>query len=244
MSTNIYTLFTKEVHSFFNSLIAYIVVVVFLTAIGLFFWIFPGNTLDMGFASLDVLFIFGPYVFLFLIPAITMRSFAEEKKSGTIEFLSTRPVTDGEIILGKYFAAVALIVFSLLPSLIYYYSISHLSIAPGIDRGATWGAYIGLILVGSSFAALGIFSSSVTDNQIVAFILGFFLCFIFYKGLDFTSGLMKTGTLALVLQNTGISAHYESISRGVVDTRDVLYFISFTAIALMITKLIIGKRNW
>src|ERR1041385_7483383 len=162
-----YSLFVKEIRSFLSSLIGYIVIIVFLLAISLFMWIIKGNTnvLDSGYANIDTLFTVAPWVFLFLIPAITMRSFADEKKSGTIELLLTRPLTDLQIILAKYFAGFILVLISLLPTLIYYYSVWKLGIPQGnIDSGGTWGSYIGLLFLGSSFVAIGIFASSLTDN--------------------------------------------------------------------------------
>jgi len=183
--------YIKELNSFFSSLIGYISMFVFLLGIGLFVWIFPDtNVLDYGFASLDTLFGSAPWVFMFLIPAITMRSFAEERNTGTFELLATRPLTDRSIILGKYFAAVTLVVFTLLPTLLYYYSIYQLGSPIGnIDTGSVIGSYIGLLLLGSIFTAIGIFSSSITTNQIVAFVLAVFLCFFFYLAFDFLSKL-------------------------------------------------------
>ncbi|MCK4287780.1 MAG: ABC transporter permease subunit, partial [Bacteroidales bacterium] len=167
------TLFRKEISSFFSSLIGYIVITVFLLINGLFLWVFPleFNILDFGYASIENLFMLAPIVFLFLIPAITMRLFADEKKSGTIEILLTQPLTDLEIILAKYFAGLVLVLFSLLPTLIYFFSVYQLGLPPGnIDTGGMWGSYIGLLFLGASFVAIGLFSSSITDNQIISFI--------------------------------------------------------------------------
>ncbi|MEL6671470.1 MAG: gliding motility-associated ABC transporter permease subunit GldF [Bacteroidota bacterium] len=242
--TNILTVFRKEVASFFNSLIAYVVLAVFLIGVGLFFWVFDGNVLDSKLAEMGLLFEAGPYFFLFLVPAITMRAFAEENKSGTIEFLATKPLTDFQIILGKYLAAVFLILFALLPTLIYYFSLYRLGQPVGnLDHGAIWGAYIGLFFLGAIFASLGLFTSALTDNQIIAFILGLFLCFFFYQAFDLLAGVSGlTGVNAFLLK-VGISAHYESISRGVIDTRDLIYFISFVSIVLIGTQLVLQARR-
>ncbi|HLG02701.1 MAG TPA: gliding motility-associated ABC transporter permease subunit GldF [Bacteroidia bacterium] len=242
-----YSLFLKEIRSFLSSLIGYIVIVVFLLAISLFMWIIRGesNVLDNGYANIDTLFAIGPWVFLFLIPAITMRSFADEKKSGTIELLLTRPLTDMQIILAKYFAGLVLVLFSLLPTLIYYYSISRLGAQPGnIDSGGTWGSYIGLLLLGSSFVAMGIFASSLTDNQIISFILALTLCFLCYTGFEQLSSLELFGRADTIIEALGINQHYNSLSRGVIDTRDIIYFITFNGLFLLTTKTILESRKW
>ena len=238
------TIFRKEVAAFFNSLIAYVVMGVFLLGIGLFFWVFTGNVLETRLADMQLLFEAGPYFFLFLIPAITMRAFAEEFKSGTIEFLSTKPITDWQIILGKYFAALFLVLFSLLPTLIYYVSLYFLGNPVGnVDAGATIGSYIGLFLLGAIFAAIGLFTSALSQNQIIAFILALFLCFFFYQAFDLMAGIQVLDGINSFLLQTGILAHYESISRGVIDTRDLIYFISFAAIALIATKMVLNIRK-
>ena len=236
----------KEINSFLNSLIAYIVIGVFLTAIGLLMWVFPEtNVLDYGFADMDTLFSFGPYVFLFLIPAITMRLFAEEKKTGTLELLFTRPLSDWQIILGKYFAGFLLVVFSLVPTIIYYFSIYKLGQPEGnIDTAGVIGSYIGLFLLGGVFTAIGIFSSSITENQIVAFILAVFLCFFFYTGFSSLANIDVWGNASIYLEQLGISYHYTSLSRGLIDLRDVAYFISVIAFMLLLTNLKLGSRKW
>lgn len=236
----------KEINSFLNSLIAYIVIGVFLTAIGLLMWVFPEtNVLDYGFADMDTLFSFGPYVFLFLIPAITMRLFAEEKKTGTLELLFTRPLSDWQIILGKYFAGFLLVVFSLVPTIIYYFSIYKLGQPEGnIDTAGVIGSYVGLFLLGGVFTAIGIFSSSITENQIVAFILAVFLCFFFYTGFSSLANIDVWGNASIYLEQLGISYHYTSLSRGLIDLRDVAYFISVIAFMLLLTNLKLGSRKW
>jgi len=240
------SIFKKEIRSFLSSLIAYVVIIVFLLIIGLFTWIFAdGNVLVQGYANLGILFFMAPWVFIFLISAITMRSFSEEIKQGTFEVLSTKPITDFQIVLGKYLAAVSLVVFAILPTLLYFYSVYELGLPRGnIDVGATWGSYIGLVLLGASYAAIGIFSSAVTPNQIVAFILGMFLCFFFYVGFDQLSNLSLFGGLDSFVQSLGIQVHYDSISRGVVDTRDLVYFGSIIAVFLGLTLVVLDSRKW
>ncbi|HMM10654.1 MAG TPA: gliding motility-associated ABC transporter permease subunit GldF [Bacteroidales bacterium] len=240
-------LFRKEISSFLTSLTGYLVIVVFLLVNGLFLWVFPTefNILDFGYANLDGLFIIAPFVFLFLVPAVTMRSFAEEKKSGTIEMLLTKPLTDMQIIGAKYLAAVVLVLFSLLPTMVYYISVYRLGLPPGnLDSGGIWGAYIGLMLLGSCFAAIGLFSSSITDNQILSFVLAVLLCGFIYAGFEFIYSLALFGPVDLFIKQLGIAAHYSSISRGVIDTRDLVYFASLIALFLGLTKLVLASRKW
>ena len=241
------TLFKKEINGFLNSLIGYIVMIVFLLMTGLFLWVFPleFNVLDFGFAGLDGLFIIAPFVFLFLIPAITMRSFADEKKSGTLELLMTQPLTDLQVIVAKYAAGVVLVMISLLPTLVYYFSVYQLGLPPGnLDSGSIWGSYIGLFFLGASFVAIGIFASSITDNQIVSFILAVFISFILYMGFEFVYTFLVSGKTGLIIQSLGLNAHYSSMSRGVIDLRDLIYFLSVTAIFILMTKLSLETRKW
>ncbi|MFT5056484.1 MAG: ABC-2 type transport system permease protein [Pseudoalteromonas distincta] len=241
-----YSIFKKEIRSFLSSLIAYVVIIVFLLIIGLFTWVFAdGNILVQGYASLDTLFFMAPWIFIFLISAITMRSFSEEINQGTFEILSTKPITDFQIILGKYLAAVCLVAFSVLPTLLYFYSVYQLGLPKGnIDMGATWGSYIGLILLGGCYASIGIFSSAATSNQIVAFVLGMFLCFFFYVGFQQISNLSLFGGWDSFIQNLGIQYHYDSISRGVVDSRDLVYFGSLISFFLGLTYIVLDSRKW
>lgn len=242
-----FTLLRKEINSFLSSLIGYAVIVVFLLINGLFLWVFPleFNILDFGFASIDNLFMLAPWVFLFLIPAITMRSFSEEQKSGTIEILLTKPITDKEIILAKFFAGIILVFFSILPTFLYYFTVNQLGLPPGnIDHGATWGSYLGLMLLGSGFVAIGLFASAVSENQIVAFLIAVFLSGFFYIGFEFIYNLSIFGSAGLFIKQLGIHAHYTSISRGVIDTRDVLYFFSIVALSLMLTRYWLAHRKW
>ncbi|MES2689463.1 MAG: gliding motility-associated ABC transporter permease subunit GldF [Bacteroidota bacterium] len=241
-----YSIFKKEIRSFLSSLIAYVVIAVFLVAIGLFMWVLPDyNIFDMGYANMDTLFGMAPWVFIFLISAITMRSFSEEKKAGTIEIITTKPLSDTQIIMGKYFAGVTLVLFSLIPTLLYFYTVYQLGAPKGnIDMGAMWGSYIGLFFLASGFVAIGIFASVITDNQIVSFIAGMFLCFCFYNLFDMLANFNLLGTYDSVVASLGIKAHYDSISRGVIDSRDILYFLSLITIFLWSTKTVFGARKW
>jgi ABC-2 type transport system permease protein len=239
-------LFRKEIRAFLSSLIGYMAVSVFLLLLGLFLWILPGSTnlLDNGYANIDPLFALAPWVFLFLIPAVTMRTFSEEKRAGTMELLLTRPLTDLQIILAKYFASLILVLLALLPTLIFYYSISKLSMPPGIDHGGTWGSYIGLLFLSGAFVAIGIFSSSLTENQVVAFIIAVFLCFFVYLGFQFVSEIPGLRGLDYFILSLGINEHYISMSRGVIDSRDLIYFISIIALFILFTKTTLESRKW
>lgn len=238
------TLLRREVAAFFDSLIAYVVLGVFLVSAGLFFWVLPGNVLETRGASLDILFSIAPWLFLFLVPALTMRSFAEEFKTGTLELLSTQPISDWQILLGKYLAAVTLVLLALLPTLVYYLSIRSLGETPGnIDDGATWGAYLGLAGIGAVFAAIGVFSSTLTNSQIVAFLLAAFLCFSLYAAFDFLAELSGLGTLQDVFMGLSVAEHYRSISRGVLDTRDLAYYASAIGVFLFLAKTVLTARK-
>lgn len=242
-----FTLYRKEILSFINSLIGYIAIIVFLVVNGLFLWVFPAgfNIVDFGYASLDNFFVLAPFVFLFLVPAITMRSFADEKRSGTIEILFTRPITDTQIILAKYLASVTLVIFSLLPTLIYILSVYQLGLPKGnLDFGGLWGSYIGLLFLASAFTSIGLFVSSISDNQIVAFISGLVLCGFAFIGFDLISDMTISGKAALFVKSLGIQEHYASMSRGVIDTRDVIYFISIIAIFFLLSKISLESRKW
>ena len=241
-----YAVFKRELFGFLNSLMAYITIGVFLLACGLLLWFFPDTSiLDYGYAEMSSFFSLIPFLFIFLVPAITMRSFAEERKEGTYVLLATRPLSDWQIILAKYFACATLVFFALIPTLVYYYSIYQLGFPKGnIDTGAVLGSYIGLLLLGASFTAIGVFASSITKNQVVAFAIAVFLCFFAFSGLESMSKLFELDNLGNLLVNLGISAHYQSISRGVLDSRDVVYFISFIVLFLGLTKWIIGGRKW
>jgi ABC-2 type transport system permease protein len=236
--------FVKEFNSFLNSLIAYIVIGAFLTGIGLLMWVFPETSvLDYGFADLDTLFSMAPYVFIFLIPAITMKSFAEEKKMGTLELLLTKPLSDWNVVLGKFLATCALVLLALLPTFIYYYSVYLLGNPVGnVDSAGVMGSYLGLALLAMVFCAIGLLASSLTSNQIVSFILSAFLCFIIYTGFESLSSF--GGNAALLIKQVGIIYHYESLSKGLIDSRDVIYFLSVAGFILLTTKVVISSRQW
>lgn len=240
-------LYLKEIRSFLSSIVGYVVITVFLVVVGLFLWVFPTdfNILDYGYANVDGLFIIAPFVFLFLVPAVTMRSFSEEQKTGTIELLLTRPLSDMQIILAKYLAGLTLIAFAILPTIIYFGSVWYLGLPQGnIDSGGFWGSFIGLILLGASFVSIGIFSSSVTDNQVVSFILSTAICAFLYLGFEFIYSLELFGHFDLFLRSLGISAHYSAVSKGVIDTRDLVYFGSIIILFILLTKLSITRRKW
>ena len=240
-------LYLKEIRSFLGSIIGYIFIAIFLILNSLFLWVFSyeTNILDGGTADLFSFFSISPIIFIILIPAITMRSFSEEKRTGTIELLFTRPIKDLTIILAKYFAGLTLVLISLLPTLIYYYTVHQLGEPVGIiDDGATITSYFGLFMVGACLVAVGIFASSVTNSQIVAFILAMFLSWFLFLGLDLLAVYSQFGGLDLLFRNMGIMEHYESMRRGVIDTRDIVYFISFTAVFIVLTNLTLQSRNW
>ena len=241
-----YQIFKKEFNSFLNSMVAYIAMSVFLTGMGLLMWVFPETSvLNYGFADLETLFSFGPYVFMFLVPAITMRMFADEKKSGTLELLLSKPLTDLQIIMGKYFAGFALLILALAPTILYYFTVYHLGNPPGnIDTAGVVGSYLGLVLLGGVFISIGIFSSSLTDNQVVSFILALFLCFLLYYGFQSIASINLWGRYSATLEELGILYHYNYMSKGLIDLRNVIYFLSLITIMIMITKLKLSSRKW
>jgi ABC-2 type transport system permease protein len=245
-----FTLYLKEIRSFLSSLIGYIAISVFISLIGVFMWIIPAegggyNILDNGFANIDPLFFIAPWVYLFLIPAITMRSFSEEKKAGTIELLLTRPITDLQIVLAKYLAGFTLVIVSLIPTLIFYYSVHVLGAPKGnIDTGGMWGSYIGLLFLGAGFVSIGVFASAISENQVIAFIIALLLCFFCYIGFEFIAQSDVFGKYDALFKSLGINDHYVSMSRGVIDTRDALYFLSLIALFNLMTKLTLESRKW
>ncbi|WP_237276016.1 gliding motility-associated ABC transporter permease subunit GldF [Tenacibaculum ovolyticum] len=229
-----YSILKKEVNSFFSSPIAYLVIGVFLLVNGLFLWVFKDNfnVLNAGFADLSSFFYLTPWLFLFLIPAITMKSFADELNSGTIEILKTKPVTDWQIVLAKFFASLLLVCVALIPTLTYVYTVYALGNPIGnLDIGSTVGSYLGVCFLAATYTSIGLFTSTLSKNQIVAFILSVFITFILFYGFDAVSS-----TLGNTIQQFGINEHFKSISRGVVDTRDVIYFCSVIFLFLFITK--------
>lgn len=233
----------KEITTYLSSLVAYVTIGVFLLVLGLFLWVFPDTSiLGYGYAGLESLFSTAPYLFMFLVPAVTMRSLAEERREGTFELLLTRPLSHLQIVLGKYFAGVVIVLFALVPTLVYYYSVYTLGAPQGnIDSGAVIGSYIGLFLLGSSFTAIGLFASSVSKNQVIAFTIAVFLCFFFYSGFDSLSGLLSLQSLGI--QSLGITEHYNSVSRGVLDTRDLVYFIVLDAAFIMLTIFVLHRQQ-
>jgi ABC-2 type transport system permease protein len=310
-----FALVAKEVRGFLGSLIGHITLVVFLLLTGLSLWVFQDNILDSTYADLSPLFRIAPWVFLFLVPAVTMRSFSEEKRTGTLEFLLTKPLTELQAVVAKYLAAVLLVLLALLPTLVYVHVVDLLSVSrtqppddvlvwrtrwlvalsalnllgsgawllvrgrgakppwgpvgwawrvllvllwaaaftaflrwalflDGIDSGATWGSYIGLFLLGALFAAIGVFASSLTDSQIVAFLVAVFLCFFLYLGFDLIASFEVLGGLEGPLRSLGIQAHYSSLGRGVVDLRDVLYHLGAIVILLLLTRTVLQSRTW
>lgn len=237
---------SKEFNSFLNSLIAYVVIGVFLTAMGLLMWVFPETSvMDYGYADMETLFSLGPYVFIFLIPAITMRSFAEEAKAGTLELLLTKPLSDWDIILGKFLACFLLVVLSLAPTVIYYASVYALGNPVGnIDTPGVMGSYVGLILLGAVFCAIGVFSSAISKNQIVSFIVAAFLCYLSFAGFESISLLNVWSESSLFIRELGLLYHYDALSKGLIDSRNVVYFGSVITGMLLVTRFILGARSW
>jgi ABC-2 type transport system permease protein len=234
----------KEWQQFFSSLTGYIALIVFLLLNGLFLFVFPNTSLlDFGYASLGGFFSLAPWILLFLVPTITMRSLADEYKSGTFELLKTMPLTPAQIVWGKFFGALLIVALSLLPTIIYAVSMQQLSAVGGIDVGSTIGSYIGLLLLGAVFTAVGICTSSFTNNTVVAFITGAFLCFILYTGFEALSQLpvFKNGA-DYYIEMLGINFHYTSISRGVVDPRDIIYFFGVIILFVLIAQRNVLKR--
>lgn len=242
-----WSIYKKEINAFFSSLIGYIAVGVFLVILGLVMFVFPDTSLlNYRVATLEQLFNMAPLIFMFLIPAVTMRSFAEETQSGTIELLATRPISDTSIVMGKFLASLTLVAFALIPTLLYYITVYQLGIPKGnIDSGATAGSYLGLFLLAGIFISIGLLASSLTSNQIVAFILAALLCFLIHYGMYYFSQLpVFYGKSDDLIQSFGIDDHYRSISRGVVDSRDMIYFLSVTALFIYATVVSLGRRKW
>jgi len=229
------TILKKEINTFFSSPIGYLVIAIFLLLNGLFLWVFKGdfNILDYGFADLSSFFLIAPWILLFLIPSVTMRSFSDEKKQGTMELLLTKPLSNLEIVLGKYFGAVILIIIALLPTLLYVYTVYELGNPTGnLDAGSTVGSYFGLLFLVASYTAIGVFASTVSENQIVAFLIAVSLCFLFYIGFEGIADCISSP----VFEQLGMSYHFKSMSRGVLDTRDIIYFLSVTVFFISLTK--------
>lgn len=240
-------IYRKEINSFFSSLIGYLVIAVFLLVLGLFLFVFPETSLlDFGYASLGPFFTLAPNVLTFIIPAICMRAFAEERQTGAIELLVTRPLRDIDIVLGKFFACLTLVIIALLPTVLYYLTIYQLGAPVGnIDAGGTIGSYLGLVFLTMAFVAIGLFASSLTSNQIVSFLLALALSFWCYFGFELLSTLpifyLKGEAF---LQSLGMQDHFRSLGRGLIDSRDIIYFLSLTAFFLLLTVLSLERRRW
>ncbi len=231
-------IFKREIRSFFTSVTGYLVIGLFLALNGLFLWVFKGpfNIFDYGFADLSKFFLLAPWVFLFLIPAITMKSFSEEKKLGTLELLFIKPIGLWQTVLGKFLGTFVLGLIALVPTLLYVYSVSQLGTTVGnLDMGLVIGSYFGTIFLMGCYTAIGLFASTLSENQIVAFIIGVLLCFLLYYGFEGLSTLFADGQTAVFVQNLGMKHHFESIARGVLDTRDLIYFISLTTFFLFLS---------
>ncbi|WP_460218651.1 gliding motility-associated ABC transporter permease subunit GldF [Psychroserpens sp. MEBiC05023] len=235
----------KEINTFFASPIGYLVIAVFLLLNGLFLWLFKGdfNILDNGFADLSNFFLLSPWILIFLVPAVTMRSFADEKKQGTLELLLTKPISHLKIVFGKYLGALVLISIALIPTLLYVYTISKLGNPEGnLDTGSVMGSYFGLLFLVAAYTAIGVFASSLTDNQIVAFIIAVFICFFFYFGFEGLSNFNLFGD-TVYIEKLGMESHFKSMSRGVLDTRDIVYFLSISILFIILTTLNIKRAN-
>jgi ABC-2 type transport system permease protein len=235
-------LYLKEIRSFLSSVIGYVFILIFLITSGLFHWVISYNTnlLEGSESDLIPFFNLSPTIFLILIPAITMRSIAEERKNGTIELLFTRPISDLNVLLAKYFAGVTLLAIAIIPTIVFYISMHYLGNPIGVlDDGATFTSYVGLFLLGATFVAIGIFSSSITSSQIVAFILAMFFCWFFYDGLTLLGSFNLMGDFDYLIRYCGMSFHYDAIKRGVIDSSDVIYFLSLICVFIFASLTII-----
>ncbi|HEY6192967.1 MAG TPA: ABC transporter permease subunit [Bacteroidota bacterium] len=238
---NIKYIFLKELRSFFNSPVAYIVIVVYLVILG---WFFTSNLFISNLATLRTVFEMTPFLLLFFAPAMTMRLISEEKKSGTLELLITKPIQEGEIIAGKFLAAWALYFFTLLPTLCYYGTVAAVG---SLDAGSVIGGYLGLLLVGGVFLAISVFGSSVTENQVVAFIVSLFIVFVLFMldkvlfYLPTSVGIIPIGS---ILQFISIDYHFSNIARGVIDSRDLVYYASAVGFSLLLATVVLQKRRW
>ncbi|TMU56226.1 gliding motility-associated ABC transporter permease subunit GldF [Flagellimonas algicola] len=233
-----FAIFKREVQSFFTSPIGYLIVGLFLLLSGLFLWVFKGayNIFDYGFADLGKFFLLAPWIFTFLVPAVTMKSFSEERKAGTLELLLIKPISVWKLVLGKFWGAFFLCIIAILPTLVYVFAISELGIIEGnFDFGVVLGSYFGLLFLIAAFTAIGVFTSTLSESQIIAFILGIVLCFFLFNGFDAMSSLFSSGETQQLIQGIGGSAHFNRISKGVLDTRDLVYFFSITLLFLFLT---------
>ncbi len=239
-------IFKREIQSFFTSPIGYLVIGLFLALNGLFLWVFEGpfNIFDYGFADLSNFFLLAPWVFLFLIPAITMKSFSEEKKLGTLELLFIKPIGLWQTVFGKFLGTFVLALIALIPTLLYVYSVSQLGTTVGnLDLGLVVGSYFGTLFLIGCYTAIGLFASTLSENQIVAFIIAILICFALFYGFEGAAALLEAGTVSVFVQQLGMKSHFESIARGVLDTRDLVYFISLTAFFLFLTVVQLKNAN-
>lgn len=233
-----FAIFKREVRSFFTSPIGYLIVGSFLLLNGLFLWVFRGeyNIFDYGFADLGNFFLLAPWIFIFLVPAITMKSFSDERKMGTLELLLIKPISVWKLVLGKFWGAALLCIIAVIPTIIYVFTISNLGMIEGnYDLGMVLGSYFGLLFLISTYTAIGLFASTLSDNQIIAFLVGILLCFLMFNGFDAVSSLFSDGESQQLIQGIGAKSHFDSIARGVIDTRDLVYFISMTLLFLYLT---------
>ena len=233
-----WAIFKKELTSYFTTPVGYLVMGLFLVLSGLFLWVFRGpfNIFDYGFADLSLFFLLAPWIFLLLIPAITMRSFAEERKLGTLELLLSKPLSTPTLALGKYIGTLSLTLLAVLPTLLYVATINELGTTPGnLDTGLVWGSYAGLFFLIMVYTSIGLYCSTLTDNQIVAFMSAVLVCFLLYYGFESLATLFPEGQTALWVQNLGMAAHYERIGRGVLDSRDLIYFLTLSAFFLYLS---------
>ena len=239
-----FAIFRKELSSFFTSPVGYLVMVAFLVLSGLFLWVFKGafNVFDYGFADLSPFFLLAPWIFLLLIPALSMKSFAEERKLGTLELLLSKPLPLSSLILGKFLGVFVLAALAVLPTFLYVYTVSSLGSTPGnLDTGLVWGSYAGLVLLMAVYTAIGLFASSLTENQIAAFLMAILVCFVLYYGFGSLATLFSDGGKSLTVENLGMKAHYENISQGILDSRDLVYFVSLTVFFLYLTAIRINR---
>lgn len=237
------SIYLKEIKTFFNSIIGYIIIVLFLLGIGMTMWVFPPTVFDIEVADMSLLFDVAPFVFMFLIPAITMRQIAEEKKTGTIELLLTQPLSIKDIVLGKYLASLSLVLLALCPTVVFYVSIYLLGNPVGnIDVSAVLGSYVGLLLLAGVFNAIGLLCSSSTENQIIAFILGLFFCFVSFSWFGFIEGTFVSAN-AYYIKILGLGYHYDSLGRGVIDSRNVVYMLSWILFLLVATAQVVERNR-
>ncbi|MHA7129900.1 gliding motility-associated ABC transporter permease subunit GldF [Algoriphagus namhaensis] len=237
------SLFLKEINAFFGSLLGYLVLALFLIALGLLVWVFPETSvLDYGYADLEPLFVYTPYVFTFLIPALSMRAISEEIRLGTWELLRTSPLTLVQIVLAKYLALLVLIILALIPTLLYFFSILQLGDPPGnLDQAGFFGSWFGLVMIGAVFGAVGLFASSLTSQQVLAFVLGVFFCFVLYFGFSAVAS-MQVGSFAYWLEELSLSYHFTNLSRGVIDSADIFFMVGMIWLFLGLTSILLKRR--